>query len=410
MMRAPRANLAKYLPESMQAAPTVVTRQQLVPQATLNPELLRQAQEEVMTPEESMWATQKLMPMQAPTGSGAFKATRLNLFRATPPLYLQPGQEKNPMWIQANQDVEDFRKLHGFPKATIEELTEIELAADEIFSKQIHPFLQLQFTQEQYQRKIQIEQEIKMLLEKHGIHPKTIPVYFISSKAEKELHFVNAWAGVIGRSLIIFERGLECSPQEMTALLEHEIGHLVSHDSAYLKILNRLADKGQIDSCMIPRYTLLTEKRADIHSGIQSTGNVKGLCSKSDYAPSFKFENIVRNLAMTMPIFLKMLMVTPEFVDLNEPLPAAVATKKAIHVIKKIANQEYEIGKINSDELQEIIKICDQPTYLDDLLVYHAQQVESESVSRDRLESEPKKVVSELTWYEKMISLFQFKK
>jgi len=379
MMRAPGVNLAQFRRRDVQTNSKVLAAQQLMLQATINQALLRRISEEVVTPEKPLCITQELMPKRVSAGSGAFKATRLNLLRATPPLYLLPGQEKNPIWIQANQDIEQFRKRFGLPEVPLSDLEKIEQLIDKRCLNLIVQASSIGFSPEHEQRKIEITKKVKILLKQHGINSTTIPLYFIASEAEKKLNLGDFLAVIIGRSLIIFERILECSDQEITAILEHEIGHLVSHDSPYSYQLNVGAAKGEIDKKVVEDYILLVEKRADIHSGIQSKQNAHALCSTSAYASFFQIKKILKELEQATPDFFITLMKTPEIIEnlnkLDKKVQSeSVTLKKCIQTIATISSQEYLVRKISFNDLQEIIKICDQPTYLEDLLVYHAQQ------------------------------------
>jgi len=383
MMRAPGVNLAQFRGQDVQTNSKALVAQQLMLQARVNQALLRKISAEVVTPKEPLWTTQELIPMRASAGSGAFKATRLNLLRATLPLYLLPGQEKNPIWIQANQDIEQFRKRFGLPEVPLSDLEKTEQLIDKRCLKLIVQASSIEFSPEHEQRKVKITKKVKILLKQHGINSTTIPLYFIASEAEKKLNHGKFLAVTVGRSLIIFERILECSDQEITAILEHEIGHLVSHDSPYSYQLNVGAAKGEIDKKVVEDYILLVEKRADIHSGIQSKQNAHALCSTTAYSYLFQIKKILKELEQATPDFFITLMKTPEIIEnlnkLDKKVQSeSVTLKKCIQTIVTISSQEYLAHKMSANDLLEIIKICDQPTYLEDLLVYHAQQEKSE--------------------------------
>ena len=462
MMRGPRVNSGQYVPQNLQTRSSSLTGQQLMPQATVNPELLKQVQADTMVQEQPAWTTQEMMPMRAHFGSGAFSATRRNLFRATPVRYLLPGQEKNPLWVQANREVEQYKKICGFPDAVDEALSVfIEQAYNKDLLERINrnPSVLLSnvlqkrktaveqelrlllehngfspeqipailsnnrldisnilqkrktaveqelrlllehngFSPEQIpailsnnrldisnilqKRKTEVEQETKFLLEHHGLSPEQIPVCFISKEGAAELGLSDALAGVVGSSLLIHEDTLNLSMQGIKAVIEHEIGHLVSRDCAYVSVLELFAAEGKLDRSLIDHYILLFEKRADTHSGIQSRDNVNALrCCATSYARAWKMSEIRRNI----PDFFAL----PEVKKLYEQKKAS-STMSALEWLedfvegmKQIAHQQHKAQKLSFDDLQKIIKICDQPSHLDDLLAYHLKQEELKATVR----------------------------
>lgn len=103
MQRASKINLAQYLPQSMQTEPTTLTAQQLIPEITVNPDLYQQVQAEVMPSRKSMWAS---------SGTGAFKFTRPNLFKATTPRLMSRSEALQTLGLSDGATDQDIKKAY----------------------------------------------------------------------------------------------------------------------------------------------------------------------------------------------------------------------------------------------------------------------------------------------------------
>lgn len=373
MMRAPRINLAPYVPKNLSFMSVPLPESQIVPVVHVRPELLKKIQAEVLAEEQSIRVLQEeMMPIPRYSAtSGVFNVTRRNLFKATPGLYLLSGQERNRLWVSVNQDIENYKRLCGFPEIAEEDLIKLEKVLDERYMNLFKENPSMLSTIDQ-QRQIKVMQEITYLFEFHGLNPDQIPVYFLSKKGMDDLGWRDSYvAGVVGSTLLINEKVLQYSMPKVTATIEHEIGHIISHDSAYLTILKL----EQMHPYVLEKYNYLIEKRADIHSGIQSQDNVNALRCVVGYAPILKIREIKEYCASRVPQLFKL----PEMVELEkhvnlQTISAMARLDMFVEGFKKLAYQQHKLQKLKDDELQALLKICDTPTYLDDLLMYHLDQ------------------------------------
>ena len=292
---------------------------------------------------------------------------------------LVPGQERNRLWMQANRKVENFRRQHNWPKENLSTLNEIEQEVNAILLGKINQEPPLQLSPQELKRKAQVEKEVQRLLTKHGINYKNVPIHFVSSKfmskdSPSAAYFTAAVHG--GSLLLVVEKVLKMSDQEITALLEHEIGHLISHDSAYITLRNFL--KKNNDERLNNEHLLLIEQRADTHSGIQSKQNVMHIGKGYVYKMLNDIERLEPEfflLEREIQIFLRQFF-QDSIIDIGEFISTL------IEKIKKSAYQQFSIGRINQQTLNEIIKICDQPNYIQGLLDYQNQQEAEELQSK----------------------------
>lgn len=376
MIRVPRVNSGQYLPKNLAQGSSEFNLQQLMPQANVNPELLKQVQADAMVQEQPMWINEKMMPMRRPVGSGAFSSTRQNFFRATPVRYLLPGQEKNRLWVQVNEEIEEYKKRYRYPIVSESDLLQAELwiTQENINLLNEKP---LMLSNKDKERQIEVLQEIKILCEIHGLNPEQITVRFLSEEGSKELDLSHAdWsAAVVGHLMMINERILNKPIQYIKAVVEHEIGHIVSHDSAYFTIVtkqpNRAINIGEIDIRLLD----LIEKRADIHSGIQSKNNVPVLLDAGIYHVRSKVTKIKKSLAaagISWHDLSELRELDKQMEDVN--ISSDVRLEMFNQGIKKIASEQYNLKKLSFEQLQNIIKTCDAPTYLHDVLIYHSEQ------------------------------------
>lgn len=279
--------------------------------------------------------------------------------------HLLRGQEKNSLWMQANKDVKNFRAQFELPTLTPSEIEAINQQQETVFQKQLLRFPPAYLNDLQKQKKASIQQEIVRLLEKHGIDSHTVKIAFISSQAAKKFELMGSF-GIVGSTLLIAEDALQYTLEQITAFIEHEIGHLISHDTAYAIKYYPLKENNPV---LYDYHHHLIEQRADIHSGIQSKKNVeliKDLAQGKGYDAVLKAHRITPKIQQLAPQIIE----NPEVINMLDPYLDPLAFEK----IKTVAIQEYKARTINATVLKEIIALCDQPTYMNDLLLFHAEQ------------------------------------
>ncbi len=287
---------------------------------------------------------------------------------ATQTRHLLPGQESNPLWIKANQEVENFRAQFRCPILTAAQINELE---QKITANSLNKLSTLSLQQPhgfQKQKQLIIEQEVVRLLKKHSIDPSSIKIMFVSSDAAKKIKDLQVGLmAVSGKILVIMDLVFKFSQEEITAAIEHEIGHLICNDNPYLFVSDKIKDK-------YPRvhdyHMHLLERRADIHSGIQSRKNFESLCllaqSNQGRSAGLKVHKIAPRLKEIAP----QVMQNSEVVNMLRPY----LNPLVFNQIKTVAKKEFNAGNISPEVLTEIIELCNQPTYMDDLRLFYEQQ------------------------------------
>lgn len=243
--------------------------------------------------------------------------------------HLLPGQENNPLWIEANEEITDFLKKHNIPAPTpaqiqneqkqllnalfdqytsqpqhpvinmpSEEITEETLLASIKLNKQCKKLI----NEDEKQKKLfidsymsgdfftfatqcdklchdmkdlhkaltpeekSVEQETKDLLLKHNINPHAIPIRFYTKDNE------NVFAATDGIMLYLYPRIVKADKETRKAVIEHEICHIIMHDVITKMFLEKHSPASKRDK-IFEIDIILKEKRADIHSAIQSLNN-----------------------------------------------------------------------------------------------------------------------------------------
>jgi len=289
---------------------------------------------------------------------------RSNLFKSGRK-YLLPGQEHHPLWLQANRDVENIKKQFQLPTLTLEQIEYINQAQAKNLATilKILPPINLNLEEER-QRKI-IEDRAKELFKLHKVgNDKNI--VFISSADAKNFLNEESPIFVAGNTLLITTHALSYPHNEITAAIEHEIGHLITNDISHSTIYQNLLNPADYNF-----YVHVTEKRADTHSGIQSKKNVEELMNRDKdghkYYYGLKFHELSNYIKHNAPHLLK----NKNFEILRSQ---SIINQSTFEQAKAIAIIEYKKRTIKPHVLRGIIDLCDQPTYIENLMEYHEKQ------------------------------------
>ncbi len=132
--------------------------------------------------------------------------------------------------------------------------------------------------------------EIKGLLMAHNVTRQDIKIVFDDNDDDTNN---NSYASVLLFTIRIHKPLLECDTAKRKAIIEHEICHIIQNDSlTTLSIANLelFSNEETFSPKDLEHYVLLKEKRADIHSAIQSLDNAKNL--PKFYSERFQFKQL----------------------------------------------------------------------------------------------------------------------
>ena len=180
------------------------------------------------------------------------------------------NQAQDPMWLKANNAVENFRKKHGLKKLRRADLDQILSDLDKAW---MHNF------DNDSKSADLLRPIVEPYIKKHGLDPAKIKI--VVDKSLKD-----APAAAAGNLLFFHSKFLTMSPSWQRSAIEHELGHILCHDAPYRMFYRHNISQG---SDIDRQHILLLEQRADTHSALQSIENTKALLHWSDgYAVDFK--------------------------------------------------------------------------------------------------------------------------
>lgn len=128
-------------------------------------------------------------------------------------------------------------------------------------------------------QELALQSEIDELLIKHSINPASLRILFDSNTTENKI------ASTDGFTLCLPVLYQQQNKSTRKAIIEHEISHIINKDPI---LLFYYSINAKLNQSQLETYELLIEKRADIHSAIQSFQNAHMFLKTLGYVDKYQ--------------------------------------------------------------------------------------------------------------------------
>lgn len=226
-------------------------------------------------PYKTFGMLQRCAPKIAPVTTAALLASKR---------FLCGNQANDPMWIKANDAVEEFHKKHGFKELDATQLNHMASVKNKAVLKNLKEseknpdYLRLIFDNPYNLEADVVRPIVEPLLKKHGLDVKKVVIAI-----DQYAIFVSPTGpGVAGDCLLFGYNFMEQPFAHQVAMIEYVLAHMICRDSEYALFYKDILSA---DLDAKHEYALLINRRAATHSALQSLENTKILIQMTNDLP-----------------------------------------------------------------------------------------------------------------------------